>query len=191
MKKEEGQRTYNKQGLNHKQKRFCQEYIIDLNGTKAAERSGYSQDSAHSIANELLKKPEIKNYIQELEDDRARRTGITADRVIIELAKIAFSDVRSLYKEDGFLKLPHEMGEEAHFVSSIETDEIFGHDAKVDAKVKQGETKKVKLYDKTRALEHLGKHLGIFEKDNSQKKPEIKTFITGIDPPDEGNRIQS
>lgn len=52
--------------LTEKQKRFCEEYLVDLDVTEAAIRAGYSKDSAYSIGEELLKKPEIRNYIQEL-----------------------------------------------------------------------------------------------------------------------------
>ena len=47
-----------------KQKRFCDEYLTDLNATQAAIRSGYSEKTAYSIGNENLKKPEIQEYIQ-------------------------------------------------------------------------------------------------------------------------------
>ncbi|MFB0554408.1 MAG: terminase small subunit [Phycisphaerae bacterium] len=52
--------------LTEKQKRFCEEYLVDLDVTEAAIRAGYSKDSIYSIGEELLKKPEIRNYIQEL-----------------------------------------------------------------------------------------------------------------------------
>lgn len=165
----------NGKDLNEKQKRFCEEFLIDLNATRAATRAGYSEKTAYSIGSELLNKPEVQSYISHLKQLRSDRTEITADRVVEELAKIAFSDIRKLYKEDGFLKRPHEMGDEALFVSGIETDELFSFIPGSDQKEKVGETKKVKMCDKIRALENLGKHLGIFEKDNSQKKIDTVT----------------
>ena len=51
--------------LTPKQKRFCQEYLIDLNATQAAVRAGYSEKTAYSVGNENLRKPEIKKYIDE------------------------------------------------------------------------------------------------------------------------------
>lgn len=163
------EKDFNERGLNAKQERFCEEYLIDLNGTKAAIRAGYSEKTAYSQAHDLLIKPEVQKYISELKQLRSERTGITADRVIEEFGKIAFSDIRKLYKEDGFLKRPHEMGDEALFVSGIETDELFSFIPGSDQKEKVGETKKVKMCDKIRALENLGKHLGIYEKDNDQR----------------------
>ncbi len=52
--------------LTEKQKRFCEEYLVDLNATQAAIRAGYSKKSAYSIGEENLKKPKIRNYICEL-----------------------------------------------------------------------------------------------------------------------------
>jgi phage terminase small subunit len=164
-----GQREYNEHGLNEKQTRFCEEFLIDLNATQSAIRAGYKEKTAYSMGSELLNKPEVQKYISHLKQVRSKRTEITADRVLAEFAKIAFSDVRSLYKEDGSLKRPHEMGDEALFVSSIETDELFGFVPGSDQKEKLGETKKIRMCDKQRALENLGKHLGIYEKDNNQR----------------------
>jgi phage terminase small subunit len=68
--------------LTPKQKRFCEEYLIDLNATQAAIRAGYSEDSAASIGHENLRKPEIEKTIQELQIARSKRTEITADYVL-------------------------------------------------------------------------------------------------------------
>lgn len=76
-------------GLTDKQIRFCQEYIVDLNGTQAAIRAGYSQDTAGAIASENLTKPEIINYVNIIKNERAERTKITADFVLTGLKEIA------------------------------------------------------------------------------------------------------
>jgi phage terminase small subunit len=167
------EREYDDKGLNEKQRIFCEEYLIDLNATRSALRAGYSEKTAYSTGHELLKKPEIQNYISERKAVRSERTAITADMVLKEFAKIAFSDIRSFYKPDGSLKLPSEMGDEAHCLGGIETDEIWAYNPETEKKERVGEAKKIKLYDKVRALESLGKHLGIFEKDNSQKKVDV------------------
>ena len=78
--------------LTDKQKRFCEEYLIDLNATKAAIRAGYKEKTAYAQGQRLLKKVEAQEYLQELMDERSKRTEITADRVLQELAAIAFSD---------------------------------------------------------------------------------------------------
>lgn len=76
--------------MTKKQKRFIEEYLIDLNATQAAIRAGYSPDTAKSIGSENLTKPDIKAQIARAMAERSRRTGVNADRVIMELAKIAF-----------------------------------------------------------------------------------------------------
>ena len=74
--------------LNEKQKRFCQEYIIDLNATQAAIRAGYSQKTAYSMASENLRKPEIQKYIQELQEGIKKRNRISQDEIIQDLIEI-------------------------------------------------------------------------------------------------------
>jgi phage terminase small subunit len=78
--------------LNEKQKRFCEEYLIDLNATQAAVRAGYSKKTAAVIGNENLIKPYIKDYIKGLREKQQEKTGITVSRVLSELAKIGFHD---------------------------------------------------------------------------------------------------
>ena len=85
--------------LTDKQKRFCEEYLIDLNVTQSAIRAGYSEKTAYSIGNENLKKPEIQNHISKLMEIQSRRTGITADKIIDELGKVAFADTEISGKE--------------------------------------------------------------------------------------------
>jgi len=78
--------------LNTKQKRFCEEILVDDNATQAAIRAGYSQRSASSIGNENLKKPKIQKYISQLKEARKLRTQVTADRILQELATMAFAE---------------------------------------------------------------------------------------------------
>lgn len=85
--------------LTEKQKRFCEEYLIDFNATQAALRAGYSQKTAYSIGDENLRKPEIQSEIQTLIQKRSERTGISADSVIKELVKIAFAETEITGKE--------------------------------------------------------------------------------------------
>ena len=72
--------------MTNKQKRFIEEYLIDFNATQSAIRAGYSVNSADKIGTENLKKPQIKSKIEKALAERSRRTGITQDRVIQELA---------------------------------------------------------------------------------------------------------
>jgi phage terminase small subunit len=82
--------------LTDKQKRFVEEYLVDLNATQAAIRAGYSADTAYSIGHENLKKPEIVAAIAEAQAARADRTAITADRVLRHWFDIATADANEL-----------------------------------------------------------------------------------------------
>lgn len=77
--------------LTQKQKRFCEEYLVDLNATQAAIRAKYAKKSAYSTGYENLQKHQIQKYISELTLWRSLRTQVTADRVLEELAEIAFA----------------------------------------------------------------------------------------------------
>lgn len=74
--------------LTEKQIRFCEEYVVDLNASKAAERAGYSVRSAYSIAHELLKKPEILEKISQLKAEISNRTKVDADYVVGHLKEV-------------------------------------------------------------------------------------------------------
>ena len=86
-----GEFTENGQ-LHGKQKRFCEEYLVDLNATQAAIRAGYSEKTAYSMGHENRQKQKIQTYINHLMKWRSLRTQVTADRVLEELAKIAFAE---------------------------------------------------------------------------------------------------
>ncbi|MDY2987983.1 MAG: terminase small subunit, partial [Peptoniphilus sp.] len=79
--------------LNKKQKRFVEEYLIDLNATQAAIRAGYSPKTAKEIGSENLTKPNIKSEIDKAIAERSKRTGINADRILQELGKLGFVNI--------------------------------------------------------------------------------------------------
>lgn len=79
--------------LTDKQKIFVYEYLVDFNATKAAIRAGYSKKTAHSIGTENLKKPEIQNFLEKYQNDRAEKCGIKFDMIVEELKKIGFAEV--------------------------------------------------------------------------------------------------
>ena len=145
--------------LSDKQKKFCEEYIIDFNQTQSAIKAGYSAKTAYSIGNENLKKPDIQAYIKELLSKREERTQITADMVVKEWAKIAFFDIRKIFHKEGGLLNPHDLDDEtATVVSSIKA-----RDVKVGDDIET--IKEYRLNDKMKALDMLAKHLGMFEKE--------------------------
>lgn len=143
--------------LTTKQQVFVQEYLIDLNATQAAIRAGYSQKTAEKIGFENLHKPEIEAAIAEALAAREKRTGVTQDRVIRELARIGFSDIRTLFDEGGNLRKMADLPDEvAAAVASVEV---------VTKSLGEGEVEyvhKIKLWDKPKALEMIGRHLKMF-----------------------------
>lgn len=158
--------------LTDKQERFCQEYLVDLNATQAAIRAGYSNSTARQIGADNLSKVDIQARVSELNKSRLEATGISQKRVLEEYAKIAFFDIRKVYGVDGALLPISQLGyEEAAVIAGVKTTEIIADDMII------GNTKEVKVFDKIRALQDLGKHLGLFEKDNSQKVEPAKQVI--------------
>lgn len=138
--------------LNEKQKRFVSEYIIDLNAKQAAIRAGYSPKTAEVQASRLLSLVKVQTEITKAMEDREKRTGITQDRVLAELSAIAFAKATDYVEvdEDGFVKIKPTAGLTDEQKSAI-------------AGIKKGANGiEIKLVDKTKALEMLSRHLGLF-----------------------------
>jgi len=162
--------------LTDKQQRFVEEYLIDLNATQAAIRAGYSAKTAGSIGEENLRKPEIAAAIQEAQEARSKRTEITADRVLQELAKIGFADIRKAVRWGATVAVPVEYGEgEEHAdngdpvrvhtdLALVASDEIDDETAAAIAEIRQTkEGLAIKMHDKKGALVDIGRHLGMFK----------------------------
>ena len=148
--------------LTDKQRLFIAEYLIDLNATQAAIRAGYSEESARQIGTENLSKPYIAQEIERRLKRRADKLEITADKVLQELAKMAFVDPRKFYNLDGSLKHPTELDDEtAMSLAGMDIEEAYEHFGKGQAKA-TGVIKKIKLADKGQNLERLGRHLKLF-----------------------------
>jgi len=147
--------------LTDKQKIFVLEYLVDLNATQAAIRAGYSQKTAKEIASELMTKEHVKEAIQIHMDKRAEQVALNANTVLLELLKLAKSDLRKLFDESGSLLPVDQWPDDAAVaVAAVDVDEIF--DGYGDERKHIGYTKKVKFWDKTKSLELLGKHLKLF-----------------------------
>lgn len=144
-----------------KQQRFVDEYLIDLNATQAAIRAGYSAATAHSAGPRLLDNVGVAKAIALATAGRAIRTEITQDRVLAELARIGFADVRRLFTDSGTMITPSDLDDEiAPAVASVEVVErrIRGEDDKVEVE----HVRKIRLNDKLGALTQIGRHLGMF-----------------------------
>lgn len=143
-----------------KQERFCHEYLKDLNGRQAAIRSGYSLRNAEVQASRLLRKGNVSELVQKLLEQRNTKVEVTAEIILRELLMIATADLSKAYDENGNILPIKQMPEELR--RAIAGCESFEVKAEVYNEPMIGFTRKIKLWDKTRALELLGKHLALF-----------------------------
>ena len=153
--------------MTKKQKRFVEEYLIDLNATQAAIRAGYSEN---------LTKPNISEAIAKAMAERSRRTGVNQDRVLQELAKIAFAKITDAVDPKTATVREDASEDDLACIQSI--------------KIKPNEfgtEREIKMYDKRSALVDLGKHLGLFNSDKEQEKPIQITFVKASEKQDGGS----
>lgn len=152
-----------KEQLTDRQRRFCEEYMVDMIGKQAAIRAGYNPKTAESQASRLLTYAKVQEYIAELRAKVSEKLELTKEMIINELRCVAMSDIRGFYREDGSLKPINELTEEqAAALAGVETDEIWGVeiDGEGMQKKKLGETKKIKRWDKINAIAHINKMMG-------------------------------
>jgi len=143
--------------LNDKQQRFVDEYLKDLNATQAAIRAGYSAKTALQQGPRLLGNVGVQSAVQEAMAKRQARTNITQDRVLQELARLAFFDPRKMFHGDGSPKAIHELDDDtAAAVSGLDVVNIGNSDVGI------GQVLKYKVADKGAALANAMRHLGMF-----------------------------
>jgi phage terminase small subunit len=177
--------------LTKMQKRFCDEYLIDLNATRAYKAAGYkvkNDNSAGVLGHRLLRDVKIRDYLEKRMKDREKRTEITQDRVLKELAKIGFADIKD------FLSY---RTEKTVVDVDIDGTEILGYKQIVDAKpseevdgavvneisIARDGTFKFKLQDKMKALEMMGRHLGMWN-DKLQLGGDVEIDVHLVDDED-------
>lgn len=156
--------------LTPKQERFVAEYLVDLNATRAAIRSGYSAKTAPEQASRLLSNVKVSEAVQAAMQARSQRTEITQDMVLRELAKIGFSDIRKVVRW-GATELRTTEGKDGEAVTEpyhglrlVAADEIDDDTAAAIAEVSEGrDGLKVKFHDKKGALVDIGRHIGMFK----------------------------
>ena len=163
---------FNDSKLTPKQIMFCQEYMVDLNATQAAIRAGYSEDTAKQIGSENLSKPALKAKIQEYMDLRSKRIEITADRVLSELSKIGFADIRKIVTGNALIDISDLDDDIACAISSVELVTRPTGEKDEDGRPIIDRVHKIRLNDKKGALELMGKHLKLYTE---------KTEHTGAD----------
>jgi len=151
--------------LTAKQARFVEEYLVDLNATQAAIRAGYKAKNADVVGPELVGKTWVAAAIKARQEKLQKKLDITQERVLLEMARLAFFDVRKLFNPDGSMKKPHELDSDtAAAVASLDLDE-----------------EKIKVFGKPEVLRDLAKHLGLFEKDNVQQGGDLASIRASLD----------
>ena len=135
---------------------FLKEYLVDLNPTQAAIRAGYTPATAKEAYRWIKpgddrEKPRLRARIDRALAERSRRTGVSADRVVREWARVAFADITQVVDTRTGAVLPTASSDDLAAIASIKV------------KSSEGSTEfEVKLNDKLKALEQLGRHLGMF-----------------------------
>lgn len=158
-----------------KQKQFIKEYLIDFNAAQAAIRAGYSKKTAKEIGSRLLTKPHIRGAVNAEIEKRAKKTDITAERILKELARVAFANMGTIatWNESGVSFTPKEQ---------LSEDALATVQSVKETTNEHGGSLEIKQHDKLRALEMLGKHLKLFvDRTEHGLSPEMIDFIKAHD----------
>ncbi len=152
--------------ITDKMRQFVDEYLIDLNATQAAIRAGYSEATAQEQSSQLLARADIRALIEEAQKDRVDRVQISQDTTVNELKRIAFSDVADfvIVKEGGVIEqrpFNELKKEQTRCVKKIKQT-VRTAQSSDGSILHQTATLEIELHDKLKALELLGRHLGMF-----------------------------
>lgn len=168
-----------KQKLTAREALFIEEYLKDLNATQAAIRAGYSKATARQIGYENLTKPYIRAAIEAAKRDQLERVQMDADALLFGLVQDYHANIADLFDENGDFRPVEEwpLAFQRGLVQGVEIEALFeGHG---EDRTQIGLTKKIKLADRTRIKELLGKHIQI------QAWNLKKTITHQVDPFDE------
>lgn len=150
-------------GLTRQQELFCHEFLKDLNARQSAIRAGYSEKTAQEQASRLLSNVKVQHLIDKLNQERLERTKIDADFVLKEHARLATSDVAECFDEDGNMKPIKDMPRNVRLaISSFDIEERVERDRDTGEELCTVITKKVRLWNKDKNLENLGRHLALY-----------------------------
>lgn len=159
--------------LSAKQQLFVDEYLIDLNATQAYIRAGYKNyDSAGVEANKTLNNPKVRAAVDAALAERSRRTGINQDRVVQEIAKLAFVNAADVIDVDSATVLPDAKPEDLACIQSVKIKRTTKGKSVI-------EEREIRFYDKKGSLELLGRHLGMF-RDNVQIEGAVPVIVDDI-----------
>jgi phage terminase small subunit len=161
--------------ITQKQTRFVAEYLTDLNGTQAAIRAGYSAKTAQEQGSRLLSNVMVAAAIEAAQEARAHRTGVTADRVVAELAKIGFANMADYMKAtpggDPYFDFSALTRDQAAALCEVTVEDFKDGRGEESRDVRRV---KFKLADKRAALVDLGRHLGLFVDKHELSGPDGK-----------------
>ena len=165
--------------LTRKQQLFCEEYVKDFNGARAARDAGYSVHTARTIADELLTQPDIKSLVGELTEARFKDVQINAGELLREIYSMAMVDPVDAYGDDGeLLSIPDMPPSIRKMIANFEVVELFEGSGKDKTHV--GYTKKVKFYDRSKAIDMLAKHLALYvERVEHTHKLDLPSLVLG------------
>lgn len=156
-------------GISDRQRLFCREYLKDFNATQAATRAGYSKKSARIQGCQLLTNPNIQTELARLATEIVKKNDITPDKVVNELARLAFLDPADFFDDDQNLLSIKDMPEHARrAIAGIEIDAVKMKNSVGEEKITT-RTSKVKITRKEKALELLGRYLKLFEDDKARE----------------------
>lgn len=166
-------------GLNYQQRLFAAEYLKDRNGTQAAIRAGYSPKTAQEQSSRLLSNVMIRDLIEAVVIKAEEKVGLTVERTLQELARMAFFDPRKLFNADGSPKQITELDDDtAAALAGLDVHEEYTGQG--EDKVFVGYTKKYKLVDKNAAIDKAMKHFGQYKRDNEQTMNPMLEFLKGL-----------
>ena len=168
--------------LNAKQERFCLEYLADLNATQAAIRAGYSAKTARQIGARLLANVDIAERFAQLASERNKRLKVDGDWVLRRLVELADVDLADLFGDGGRLLDIDGLPDNAkRLLAGIEVTEEFA--GKGSDREQIGYTKKIRLIDRLKVLELIGKHVKVSAfKENIHSTGDLSiTVVSGID----------
>ncbi len=162
-KKKKGNPTSDPKGeLNARQMRFIDEYLIDLNATKAAIRAGYSPKTADVQASALLSKLKVQEEVDRRKEERSKRVCLTADNVLRELGRIVQFDIRKLLGPDGSPKPLQDLDDDtAAAIAGLDIEDLFEDGDGVKQFI--GTVKKYKISDKVSAISLAMRHFQLFD----------------------------
>ena len=179
--------------LSKKQLAFCREYCVDINATKAAERAGYSARTAGQTASRLLKNVKILNKINELQNQKAELTSVTAQRVVHELAAIGFSKITDVVEwKDGAVQVKDSASLSPQVQAAIKEVKIIQTEGKVEKYVDEDGNEReevknrslfvqIKMHGKDRPLEMLATHTGVLDREKDSGDDELDEALKQLE----------